>query len=331
MPDVESDTMPLIINKAKRTAWQTRKLASYLKGASLAETLRKDSDFILKYIRYEKDDQDHEQIRSPRKLIYEGKGDCDCFAVCLATLLINQKINFYFRIAQYDWSKGQWAHIYIAVPKDQSNSKALNDRRDYIVLDPVTNQHDHEVAFSRKRDYNMALQFLDGPFARKRSYLGDCESPSAASSNASTTASSTPASKKPIEYASVKDLTENYQAVLTTDLLEKSGISYQHNIDENNNPEVLVNTPAGTVSLPTVMDQNTASQLLTNLTSALKQTNDKVTTAVKSLTAGQIAGLVVALIATGFAIKWAFSGPRKAAGLGSPTPSTRKKVSVLHI
>lgn len=130
---------------------------------------------------------------------------------------------------------------------------------------------------------------------------------------------------------SVKDLTENYQAVLTTDLLEKSGISYQHNIDENNNPEVLVNTPAGTVSLPTVMDQNTASQLLTNLTSALKQTNDKVTTAVKSLTAGQIAGLVVALIATGFAIKWAFSGPRKAAGLGSPTPSTRKKVSVLHI
>lgn len=160
-PDIERDTMPLIVEKSKRTAWQTKKLSEKLKGATLAATLRNASNFILDYIRYVKDDEAHEQIRSPRRLVYDGKGDCDCFAVFLATVLINNGIDFRFRIAKY--KEGDWGHIYIVVPKDQRNrKKPLLSRNDYYVLDPVTNRHDYEVKFLDHKDYNMALQFLDG-------------------------------------------------------------------------------------------------------------------------------------------------------------------------
>lgn len=162
-PDVEKDTMPLIVQKAKRTAYQTKKLAVKLKGATLADTLHNDSNFVLDYIKYRKDDEDHEQIRSPRRLVYDGQGDCDCFAVFLATLLINQGIEFRFRITKYK-DGDDWGHIYIVVPKNQRHATAtdFSDRSNYYVLDPVTNRHDHEVNFVEKKDFNMALQYLDG-------------------------------------------------------------------------------------------------------------------------------------------------------------------------
>lgn len=160
-PDIESDTMPFIVEKTKRTAYQTKKLSEKLKGATLAATLRNASNFILHYIRYVKDDAAHEQVRSPRRLVYDAKGDCDCFAVFLATVLLNLGIHFRFRITKY--TSGEWAHIYIVVPKDQRNhSKPLNVRGDYYVLDPVTNRHDHEVDFLDHKDFDMALQSLDG-------------------------------------------------------------------------------------------------------------------------------------------------------------------------
>lgn len=168
--DTEKDTMPLIVNKAKRTAWQSQKLAQKLTGKTMAETLANDDRFILDYIKYEEDDKEkpkaqrNEQVRSPRRLVYDRKGDCDCFTVCLATLLINQGINFYLRIAKYE--SGDWAHIYIIVPKDQK-SMTVAKRSDYTVLDPVTNKHDYEVTYLDKKDYSMGLQFLDG--------LGECK------------------------------------------------------------------------------------------------------------------------------------------------------------
>src|SRR5687767_11404402 len=96
-PDVLKDTMPLIISKVKRTLYQTKKLAAKLKGPTLADTLRNDSNFILQFIKYRKDDAAHEQIRSPRRLVYDAAGDCDCFAVFLASILSNQGIKFRFR------------------------------------------------------------------------------------------------------------------------------------------------------------------------------------------------------------------------------------------
>lgn len=151
VPDVEKDTMPLIVSKARRTAWQVAKLAPKLQGASLAQTLKNVSAFVLDHIKYVKDHPEHEQVRSPRRTIHDAKGDCDCMSVLIAALLINLKIPFRFRVAKYGSSQ-EWSHIYIIVPHGSTHT----------TMDPVTNRHDYEVTFSQKKDFDMALQSLDG-------------------------------------------------------------------------------------------------------------------------------------------------------------------------
>lgn len=238
-PNVEKDTMPLIIKKAKRTAYQTKKLAAKLTGSTVAETLRNDSNFILNYIKYRKDDPMHEQIRSPRRLVHEGCGDCDCFAVTLATLLINQGIRFKFRIAKYQ--AGDWAHIYVIVPNDQ-NALSVAERSDYTVLDPVTNKHDYEVPFVSKKDYDMkgnlgSLQYLDG--------LPDCNTSMnglGCGCGVPDSAAPTPQNKSIVVGAKSLQI----QGVEpTTNLLDKLNLPYQKTTDANGNIGYIVSTPSG--------------------------------------------------------------------------------------
>lgn len=237
-PDVESDTMPLIVSKAKRTAYQTKKLAAKLKGVTLADTLHNDSNFILDYIKYRKDDEAHEQVRSPRRLVYDGHGDCDCFAVFLATLLINQGIDFRFRITKYK-EGDEWAHIYLVVPKNQRHATALDfsDRSKYYVLDPVANQHDHEVNFVAKKDYNMALQYLDGlPSTGSLSGLG-CECGVKSNGNGN--------DHKPDSYV-VPSKTLEYRGLISAPrLLEKLGLPFNEKINPDGTIYYDVTTPSG--------------------------------------------------------------------------------------
>jgi hypothetical protein len=177
VPDVERDTMPLIINKINRTAWQVAKLAPKLKGATVDETLRNVSQFQLNHIKYVKDDPAHEQVRSPRRVIHDAKGDCDCMTVLTGALLKNLGIPFRLRIAQYGNSANQWSHIYVVVPRGNT----------YTTLDPVTNRHNYEVPFTLKKDYTMALQSLDG--------VGECPPKSEVLNRI-----------KPLNYVSVKAL-----------------------------------------------------------------------------------------------------------------------------
>jgi hypothetical protein len=159
--DAERDTVPFMMNKIKRTAWQAEKLAKYLKGETLTETLRNNYDFLFNHIQYKKDPDDDEQVRSPRRLIYDGFGDCDCFTVCLGTLLINQKIPFIIRIGAYDGNT-EFTHVYIVVPKPGAD-KSLDNRKDYMVLDPVVHQFNYEAPFTNKKDFAMKLSSLDAP------------------------------------------------------------------------------------------------------------------------------------------------------------------------
>lgn len=309
VPDVESDTMPLIINKAKRTAYQVKKLAAKLKGNTISQTLRNNSDFILKHIKYVKDAPNHEQIRSPRRLIHEGKGDCDCFAVTLAALLINQGIKFRFRIAQYASNPGTWAHIYIVVPTDQSYNGPLTERDQYTVLDPVTNLHNHEVTVLRKRDYTMALQFLDGI---GQANMGAC-------------------AKEGVKVNPVTFTTrQNIAAVemkKTTDVLDKAGIDYLHNLDENNNPSVVVNTPKGAVKLPTTIDTNQVASLTQTLTQAKSEATPENIQSEIPISKTGAAAIVASVLALAW---WSFSGSGSG-NLNGPPKIVRKKLSVIQL
>lgn len=151
-PDVETETMPHIISKTKRCAWQVKKLAAHLKGSTVAESCRNILQFILDYIGYKLDSPNHEQVRSPRRLVYDGHGDCDCFAVFIGACLLNLKIPFVFRIAKYTNKTSDWSHIYVV---------AFNGGTP-ITMDPVANAHNVEVPYTEKKDFFINQKVMNG-------------------------------------------------------------------------------------------------------------------------------------------------------------------------
>jgi len=147
------DTMSFIPQVVKQTKWQTEKLAAVLKGDNLSTTCENIWEFLYHHIRFHKDADNREQIRSPARSWHDrGKGiDCDCFTVFISTLLVNLRIPHILRITKYRGPGFQ--HIYPIVPT--GNGK-------YITIDCVTDQFNYEEPYSEKEDTPMDLEFLEG-------------------------------------------------------------------------------------------------------------------------------------------------------------------------
>lgn len=148
-----SDTVSFIPQVVKKCTWQVESFVKQeLRGLSTYEACEKLWYFVKHHIEYEKDERGKEQVRSPRRLIHDAKGDCDCFTTfidtCLYSLGIKGIIN---RITKY--KENHFQHIYPIVPL--GNGK-------YIVMDCVVDRFNYEEPYSEKKDYNMDLQFLDG-------------------------------------------------------------------------------------------------------------------------------------------------------------------------
>ena len=120
-------------------------------GLSRYDACKKLWDFVKYHIEYEKDESGIEQIRSPRRLIHDAKGDCDCFTTFIDSCLYVLKIPFINRITKY--GKNYFQHIYPIVPT--GNGK-------YITMDCVVGKFNYEEPFTEKKDYTMDLQILDG-------------------------------------------------------------------------------------------------------------------------------------------------------------------------
>jgi hypothetical protein len=326
-PDVERDTMPLIINKAKRTAWQVKKLAARLKGATLAATLNNISQFILMYVKYQKDDENHEQVRSPRRLVHEGHGDCDCFTVFIAAVLYNLGITFRLRIAKYE--TGDWSHIYIVVPKDQRNkNKALNDRSEYFVLDPVTNKHDYEVSFHSKKDYTMSLQFLDGipssPLYQTLSGLACCCDDKKDNSNNG----NGDHKRKTIYVVSGRAL-NNSGLERAENFLKRTGLPFQLKTTDDGLPFYEVQTPAGPQAVKEYIPSNRdQQQALANILTAPPATVQASTENIQPGTVAKAAGWALGLTAFVLAVKAIRESQTSAKGLGA---LPRKKLPVVQL
>lgn len=244
--DVMADTMPLIKQKIKRTLHHTKRLAAYLKGKTTEETLRNDANLILRHIKYVKDATGKEQIRSPRRLLHEGKGDCDCFVVFLSSLLTNQNIPHALRvIKQHD---DAWSHIYIVVPN-------VNGKQ--VTLDCVTDKFDSEPYYSEKKDFNMALEYLDGvqglptkPVGLGRmGGLADCKPKQAEPF------------KPLIRYYDTQALI-NQGYVPTVDMIKENNLTADYVENAEGVGSFNVDTPTGVKTLPTVLTQAEADQFI---------------------------------------------------------------------
>lgn len=159
-----SDTVHFIPKVIKKSLWMVRKYVDQeLRGLSVEQACRKLWHFVKEHIAYEKDDPEYkkeknkrenrEQIRSPRRLIADGKGDCDCMTTfvdtCMTEFGVTGIIN---RITEYDYN-GFFQHIYSLIP---------NGKGKYIIMDCVWNEYNKEKPYTKKEDYIMELQYLDG-------------------------------------------------------------------------------------------------------------------------------------------------------------------------
>jgi hypothetical protein len=147
-----SDTVAFIPAIVRRDHWHvTRYVDKELRGLPTYEACKKLWYFIKYHIEYEKDERGAEQVRSGRRLIKDGKGDCDCFTTFINKCLYNLQIPYTNRITKY--SEDYFQHIYPIVPI--GNGK-------YIVMDCVAESFNYEVPYTEKQDYAMDLQYLDG-------------------------------------------------------------------------------------------------------------------------------------------------------------------------
>ena len=248
--DPIADTVPLIKQKIKRTSWQVKKLAKHLKGATLAQTLRNNYNFIFDHIQYVKDEPGQEQVRSPRRLIHDGKGDCDCFTVCLGAFLTEQKIPFKIRVSA-NQEPAQWGHVYVVVPKDGNTNKELRNKSEYYVLDPVVHQFNYEAPFYNTKDFAMKLVSMDG--------LGDaCESKNTLNTILNTRDNGTaiPQFRRFIDTRTVIDL----GLVPTRNFLTREGIAFRENTTlEGTN--YVITTPTGEQQIPTILTQEQSEEV----------------------------------------------------------------------
>lgn len=148
-----SDTVKFIPKVVNDTLSQTEQIAERLQGKNLSETCKNIWDFVYNHIRYNKDEEGKEQIRSPARTWHDRQQgvDCDCYTVFISSILTNLKIPHSLRIARY--RKDYFQHIYPIVHKP--NGK-------YITIDCVVDYFNYEEPYTEIKDTKMELQYLSG-------------------------------------------------------------------------------------------------------------------------------------------------------------------------
>jgi hypothetical protein len=148
-----SDTVSFIPKVVRQTKWQTKKIAKLLKGDSVYTTCRNIWEFVYNHIRYHKDDEGREQIRSPARAWHDKERgvDCDCYTVFISSILVNLGIPHLLRITKY--SQDHFQHIYPVVPTGAGS---------HITIDCVVDRFNQEEPYTEKQDTPMDLQYLEG-------------------------------------------------------------------------------------------------------------------------------------------------------------------------
>jgi hypothetical protein len=150
------DTVHFIKRMVLLTLPDTEQFAKEIVKENLYDTCRYLWFWIKRFIKYEKDTEGEEEVRSGKRLVSDGKGDCDCYTGFINSVLTNVKrikgwkFSMYNRITKY-W-KDNFQHIYPIVYLPGGKA---------IKMDCVTDSFDYEEEFSQKEDF-MNLNYLDG-------------------------------------------------------------------------------------------------------------------------------------------------------------------------
>ena len=120
------ETVKLMQEVVETYADDTAELAKVLKRDTLKDTIQSIFDFVYQHIQYVPDSRFVEQVRRPLRTLYDQRGDCDCYATLIGSILTNLNIPFKFRVAAYA-GRNYYQHVYVIIPYSGG----------YYVCDPV--------------------------------------------------------------------------------------------------------------------------------------------------------------------------------------------------
>lgn len=138
-----SDTLQLMQQVIAETLKDTVLLAQKLKGSSVTRTCKNIWHFVYNHIQYKMDKRGVEQVRRPSRTWADRTTgvDCDCYTVFIGSILSNLGIPYLIRITKYG-GRSHFQHVYPVVLHKQKE----------IIMDCVTDQFNHEVLYSEKKD-----------------------------------------------------------------------------------------------------------------------------------------------------------------------------------
>jgi hypothetical protein len=143
------------IDLMKKVVWKyigdTKKIAAYLKGATLKQTCENTWNFLYHHIQYKLDERGMEQLRRPNRSWAERKTgiDCDCFSIFVSSILTNLQIPHSFRITKYN--RDSYQHVYVIVPAP----------RGQYIIDCVVGRFNYEKPYTANKDFPMSLDKIN--------------------------------------------------------------------------------------------------------------------------------------------------------------------------
>lgn len=154
------DIISVIMHADQYSAESTRRFAAFLKGRDDLQTLRNVWRFVRRTIKYQRDEEGHEVVKTPGCTLADRYGDCKSMSVMTGSLLRALGFPFVYRVAYYDPAEPQQGHIYAVVKYSERE----------IIVDPVHWEFNAQEPYWKKEDYPVtaAAAALSGPPAGGR-------------------------------------------------------------------------------------------------------------------------------------------------------------------
>lgn len=131
---------------------QCKNVAEKFRGNTTLDTAQNIWNFLKRKIKYQKDDEENQDIRLPNRFVSDGTGDCKSYSLFTACILANLGLPVTFRYTSYSGSTTP-THVYVYTNDSDGNK---------IIIDGVYNRFNAEKKFTHKKDYRMKVSSLSG-------------------------------------------------------------------------------------------------------------------------------------------------------------------------
>ena len=150
---INQNIIETINNSFNRSVKETKKIAPYFKGSTIKETCLNIYNFLRNKIKYEKDPDGYQFIKTPRRFLNDNTGDCKSFSLFAAGILKNLYPNndVFLRYASYNNVKIP-SHVYTII----------KDKNFIYICDGVYNKALQQKPYKHKIDYKMKIYSLSG-------------------------------------------------------------------------------------------------------------------------------------------------------------------------